>query len=647
MSFDQQFDLHGAWCREHALRLKGLGEWLKDQELLDAAVQERLQRLESQLRQGKLMVAFAAEFSRGKSELINAVFFSGYGQRIVPASAGRTTMCPTELCYEAGEPASLRLLPIESRLMPQALSEWRRMPERWTQIALDVDDGPALAAALQKVAETRMLDLEQARALGFWHDDQPLDNPAPDAQGRVEVPRWRHALVNLPHPLLRQGLVVLDTPGLNAIGAEPELTLGLLPEAHAVVFVLAADAGVSRSDLEVWREQLPEVGADPASRLVVLNKVDTLWDALSDPSQVQAQIERQRASCAQTLGVALQQVFPVSAQKGLLAKVRGDAALLHASGLPQLEQALGEGLLQRRQQVLAAALAAGVKGLRAEAARVLHARRRALAEQTVELRGLRGKNAAVIRQMRQRVEQERLEFDRNANRVHAMRSVHLKLLQQVFQQLGTATLRAELAELGAALRQGGLKLGLNKAYGQAFERLRASLEQAQALIRDIQAMLEASCRQINAEQGFSVQMSEPPDLSPLLADLDQVAQSYRQYLGVGNLLRLARADFADRLARALIGRVRTIFEAGLAEVERWSKAFASQLDVQLRDRRRDFGRRIEAIARIEQAADGLDLRLAELEAQEAALGAVQARLEALTAPMLDAGTAPVVETALS
>jgi hypothetical protein len=54
--------------------------------------------------------------------------------------------------------------------------------------------------------------------------------------GLVEVPRWRHAVINFPHPLLKQGLVILDTPGLNAIGAEPELTLSLLPNAHAVLF---------------------------------------------------------------------------------------------------------------------------------------------------------------------------------------------------------------------------------------------------------------------------------------------------------------------------------------------------------------------------------------------------------------------------
>ena len=99
-SFNQQFDQHGAWRREFSLRLKLLGDWMKDHDLLDAALQDRLQRLEGQVRADKVMVAFVAEFSRGKSELINAMFFAGYGRRIMPASAGRTTMCPTELGYE-------------------------------------------------------------------------------------------------------------------------------------------------------------------------------------------------------------------------------------------------------------------------------------------------------------------------------------------------------------------------------------------------------------------------------------------------------------------------------------------------------------------------------------------------------------------
>ncbi|HNE60273.1 MAG TPA: dynamin family protein, partial [Ottowia sp.] len=96
-AFSEQFDRHGAWRREMGSRLKNLAAWLRQQRLLDDATDESLQRLVEQLRSDKVMVAFVAEFSRGKSELINAVFFAGYGRRIMPASAGRTTMCPTEL----------------------------------------------------------------------------------------------------------------------------------------------------------------------------------------------------------------------------------------------------------------------------------------------------------------------------------------------------------------------------------------------------------------------------------------------------------------------------------------------------------------------------------------------------------------------
>ena len=53
-----------------------------------------------------------------------------------------------------------------------------------------------------------------------------------------------------------QGLVILDTPGLNAIGTEPELTLNMLPNAHAVLFILAADTGVTKSEIDVWRQYI-------------------------------------------------------------------------------------------------------------------------------------------------------------------------------------------------------------------------------------------------------------------------------------------------------------------------------------------------------------------------------------------------------
>ena len=636
MSFNEQFDQHGAWRREFALRLKLLAEWMRGHDLLNAAVEERLRRLEVQVRSDKVMVAFVAEFSRGKSELINAIFFAGYGRRIMPASAGRTTMCPTELGYDAEVPPCLRLLPIETRLQTHALMEWRAVPEKWTRVDLDVNDPGQLAQALEKVAEVRHVTKDDARALGFWHDENIDDNPLVNADGLIEVPKWRHALINIAHPLLKQGLVILDTPGLNAIGAEPELTVSLIPQAHAVVFILAADTGVTKSDLAIWREHLITEDDENISRLVVLNKIDTLWDALSSPQQVQEQIERQRATSATILGLPVAKVIPVSAQKGLVAKVTRDKALLEASCLPNLELALAEGIMGKRQRILRAAVAGGIAELRIEAGRSIHVRRRDLAEQMDELRGLKGKNASVIKHMRIRIEQEQTEFESSGARIHAVRSVHLKLLREVFNLLGTPTLKIELVELTSTLKQPGIKFGVKKAYGQTFSRLRDALRRAQDTSVEIHTMLMATFKQLNAEFGFSLQAPRAPELTRYERDLDQIERSHLQYLGLTNVIKLSQPDFSERLVRALSTRLRVVYEAALGEVELWNKSAAAQLDAQLRERRRTFSRRIEAIERIQSAATGLDERMGEIDVQEMSLNALDAKLTELTSHL--AGT---------
>jgi len=70
-----QFEQYGTW---RASVLQSVGEfqdWLQAQELYDAQADMRAQRIRGVLRSDKLKVAFIAEFSRGKSELINAIFF--------------------------------------------------------------------------------------------------------------------------------------------------------------------------------------------------------------------------------------------------------------------------------------------------------------------------------------------------------------------------------------------------------------------------------------------------------------------------------------------------------------------------------------------------------------------------------------------
>ena len=356
-----QIDAYVAWKRELMREITRYRGWLERSRLNSPAVEAKLERALRQLRADHITLAFVGEFSRGKTELINSLFFAGYGQRMLPSHAGRTTMCPTELFHDPrAEHSYIRLLPIETRLADASVAQFKRVPRHWVNIPLDTGDPEGMAQAFAQVAKTKALPVEQAIQLGFHPD--ALE--AADEPDQVRVPAWRHALVNFDHPLLRQGLRILDTPGLNALGSEPELTLSMLPNAQAILFLLSADAGVTASDMEIWQKYIQPLREDGHSSLfAVLNKIDVLWDDLSGERFVQNAIRLIQDGTARQLGLQRGDVLPLSAKQALLAKVRGEPALLERSRLDRLEALLCERIVAQKERLLEDAVVGQVLAL--------------------------------------------------------------------------------------------------------------------------------------------------------------------------------------------------------------------------------------------------------------------------------------------
>jgi len=400
--------------------------WLEKQNLASGEEDLKLYELVEKLRSDTLTVAMVAEFSRGKTELINAIFFANHKQRLLPSEAGRTTMCPTEIGYDDKFPPCIKLLPIESRKQSVSIAELKRAPTNWTVLPLEVGSPEKLAEAFKEMVKTKTVGVRDAEALGLYDARTSGGGPTLTSEGRVEIPVWRHAIINYPHPLLKQGVVILDTPGLNSLGTEPELTLGMLPNAHAVLFVLAADTGVTKSDLEVWNNHVcVATGARPTGRFAVLNKIDALWDELRAEGSYETSLVRQVDETARALGIPREQVYAVSAQKGLVAKVKGDMALLARSGLAKLEGAIGEHLVGVKQQLLREKVSREVGSLIESTGGMIDARRLALDNQLKESRALSGKSHEAIQQMLTRMREEKLAYDKTlqsrcrASRQHA------------------------------------------------------------------------------------------------------------------------------------------------------------------------------------------------------------------------------------
>ncbi len=643
----EQFSAYGRWRGHASDAVARLRAWLARNDVGNAQADLRLQYLLDRLRDDKLTVAFVAEFSRGKSELINAIFFADHGDRILPSSAGRTTMCPTELQWHTGAQPELRLLPIRSRARQTPVSELKRYPEEWTVLALDSIDAPGLQAALARVGETERVEVAEAQALGFRVDPAGDDGIRPDAEGRIEIPRWRHAVIQFPHPLLEQGLVVLDTPGLNAIGAEPELTLSMLPNAHAVLFILAADTGVTQSDLAVWRNYVQAGSERQRGRLVVLNKSDGLWDGLRDEARIEAEIGRQVDSVAATLGVEPAAVFPVSAQKGLVARIQGDEVLLARSRIPLLERALAEDLLPTKQEIVREDTLAEVAEVAAATRSLLEARLAGLREQLQELTDLRGKNQSVIEYMMRKIRSEKEEFEQGLQKYYAVRTVFTDLANNLFAHMGLDAVRDETRRTREAMLESSFTRGLRSAMQGYFRSLRGNLQRSTEEIGEITRMLDAMYKRFSVEHGLKLTAPEGFSTLRYEKELDRLESAFNRQINTAlTLVTTEKHALTQKFFETVAVQARQTFELANRDVEQWLRAVMSPLETQVREYQIQLKRRLESVKRIHEATDTLESRVEELVQGEEALRALLAELDTLEAAIADTlgvpGSAPAM-----
>ncbi|MBL8405322.1 MAG: dynamin family protein [Dechloromonas sp.] len=628
MSLADQFAAYSAWRSRLAAHVGELQNWLGQNELSDAQSDLRLTQLLDRLREDRLNVAFVAEFSRGKSELINAIFFADYGNRMLPSSAGRTTMCPTELLFDGNKLPCIELLPIQTRSSNSSVSEYKRFPDEWTQVPLDTNSPDAMQDALRHVSETTRVTPAEATRLGFAVGEAQADLYTVGSDGLVEVPRWRHAMINFPHPLLKQGLVILDTPGLNAIGAEPELTLSLLPNAHAVLFILAADSGVTQSDMAIWREHICGGGVARRGRMVVLNKIDGQWDELKTQDEIDAEIQRQVEASADILELPVGQVFPVSAQKGLVAKINGDAALLEKSRLPLLEAALSKELIPAKRDIVCDSTEGEFGDVSRRVRGLLDSRMDGLREQLTELTELRGKNKGVVEYMMGKVRAEKDEFESGLQRYYAVRSVFSTLTNNLFGHLGLDVLRQLTHETRATMDEAVFSKTLSDAMANFFARSREALTKSSGEIGEILAMMEAVYKKFTVEHGLKLGSPTSFSLLRYEKELDRLQAWCNDHLNTMiSLMTHDKKNITQKFFEEVAVQVRRAFEHANRDAEVWLRAVMAPMETQVREHQIQLKRRLESIKRIHQATDTLEDRIAELEGVEATLKQQIAALE--------------------
>ncbi len=613
-----------------AAAIADYADWLDRRHGIDAERTLRLTDTASNLRQDKLVVAFVAEFSRGKSELINALFFADHGQRLLPSDAGRTTMCPTELFSNPDDAPSLSLLPIETRRREDSLARLKHMPIEWCRVSLDPSDPRQLRDSLKKLTETQLMPAVDAIELGLWNGEDESERHHLRADGTVEVPAWRYAMINYPHPLLQAGLTILDTPGLNALGTEPELTLSVIPNAHAVMFLLATDTGVTRSDLEIWQKH---VHRHANYHVAVLNKIDMLWDELKSEAEVQATIERQAEEAARVLKLPRSRVFTVSAQKALAATIRGDAALRVRSGIESLEYLLAHQVIPARRDMLYHAVSHDVIAQLDESRIDLSAQIKRRSDELIQLNQLSGKNREMIEQSRAALQKEKDSYDATADQFRATRRMMQAQGQHLLSSLSEETL-GEICKAGReALESSWTTRGLTSGIRQLSEQMSGRIQQASQLADNMLDVLDQAYTRFHRQHQLPKMQVPRLDLGAYRNRLNGLMRETEAFCKDPANLMLEKRFMIRRFYAGLAEEARKAFNLARTEAERWLRIALDPIMTRIREHKQYLDMRLASLQKILENMGTLHTRMAQIKQEIGTLRREKTELERIAAQL--------------
>ncbi|TYB45706.1 dynamin family protein [Actinomadura chibensis] len=198
---------------------------------------------------------------------------------------------------------------------------------------------PQAEAVLTGRPEPLRITLDEVAAYGA------LD-PETGEESRDDV---EHVRVGVPSPMLRAGLVLIDTPGVGGlVSGHAQITLAALNRADALVFVVNGSMELTRSELTFLTRATERI----ATVLFVLTQIDKYdnWREI---------LERNRKLLAEHAPrYASAPWYAVSSRAGIeaiAARRSGDeekaARLEEASGIGELRAMLAERVAPRAQQV--------------------------------------------------------------------------------------------------------------------------------------------------------------------------------------------------------------------------------------------------------------------------------------------------------
>jgi hypothetical protein len=469
--------------------------------------------------------------------------------------------------------------------------------------------------AFKELIATKKVPREMADKLGLWNEreaaSQGIVNPE-----TVEIPCWRHALISFPHPLLKEGLSILDTPGLNALGTEPELTLSMLPGAQAIIFVLAADTGVTKSDLDMWRNHVcSSRGGNRQGLAVVMNKIDAMWDDLAGENGYDDAIRSQIKTSAATLKINEDAIFPVSAKQALLAKVKNDTELLERSRLSLLENYLANDILKQRRTILMEAIVRDIGFLVNESSNLTNTSLANAISQLEEFKKIDFENHDMMGKLMAETRDKQNAYMANVENFQASRrvfNIQAKMLVDSFaKEKIDEIIKSTRNDMSKSLTTYGMKQNIRKL----FDELRDLLQDSVDVTNETRRLVKAIHKKFKDEHGFKEIEPQLFSIKQYQFELEQVFEEGETFRSSTKTTMTEQSIVISKLYSTLIAKARNILRQANADATAWSNGVLTPLMHQIKDHKKQIESRLQMLRKINESKDSVAENIAHLEAE--------------------------------
>ncbi|PPC88862.1 MAG: dynamin family protein, partial [Methylobacter sp.] len=356
-------------------------------------------------------------------------------------------------------------------------------------------------------------------------------------------------------------------------------------------------------------------GGNKSGLAVVMNKIDAMWDDLAGETGYDQAIQSQIKTCASTLGIEENVIFPVSAKQALLAKVKSDGNLLTKSRLSTLEEYLSGSILKQRRGILLDNITRNIGFLVSESQNLTHSSLSNATQQLEEFKQIDFRNQDMTNKLMAETRDRQNVYMANVENFQASRrvfTVQAKMLIDSFaKERVDKIIKDAKQDMTKSLTTYGMKQNIRKL----FDDLRDLLQDSVDITNETRRLVKAIHKKFQDEYGFKEIEPQLFSIKQYQFELEQVFEEGEAFRTSAKTTMTEQSMVINKLYSTLIAKARNILRQAHADATTWSNSVLTPLMHQIKDHKKQIESRLQMLRKIEESKGSVMENITLLEAE--------------------------------